>query len=356
MNPTSPSSRRTFLTLASGLTLSSGVASPTRPIRIGQIGTTHSHAAGKLEAIRNFPEHYEVVGIVEPDAERRASLQDIAPYAGLSWKTEEELFQTPGLQAVAVETAIPDLVPTAVRCLQAGLHIHLDKPAGDSLEACLAMHALATEKNRTIQMGYMLRYNPAFQFAHRIVQQGWLGEITEISGMMGKFMGDDGRLDLAQYGGGGMFELACHLIDQVISFLGPPQKVTPIIRRTFPQKDTFADNQLAVFEYPKAIATIRCNHVDPVGGARRQFTITGTQGTFEIRPLEPKPRGRLGLDRPRGPYHKGFQDVTFDRPSGRYDAEFIDLAQVIRGEKSLSWDAAHDIATQDAILRASGMQ
>lgn len=350
-------SRRHFAAIASTVPLGvkSAFAADKPRLRIGQIGTKHPHAAGKLEAILKFSETYEFVGIVEPDAERRAMVRDLDPYRRVTWLTESELLSTKGLQAVAVETDIPNLVPTAVRCLKAGMHLHLDKPAGETLDACKAMHALATEHALTIQMGYMLRYNPAFQFADRIMRDGWLGEITEVSGMMGKFMNDSGRLELAKYSGGGMFELACHLIDQVVSLLGVPDKVTSHSRRTFSDKDSFADNQLAVFDYPKAIATIRCNHIDPMGGARRQFSISGTQGTLEIRPLEPAPKARLGLDRARDKFKKGYQDVTFDKPSGRYDAEFLDLAKVIRGEKTLHWDAKHDIATHEAILRASGM-
>ena len=342
------------LALAGSSTFAAAVAGRDR-IRIGQIGTKHAHAAGKLEAILKFPETFEFVGVVEPDAKRRDFMKDQEPYAGQTWLTEDELLATEGLQAVAVETEVRELVPTAMRCLQAGKHIHLDKPAGESLGDCKAMHALATERGLTIQMGYMLRYNPAFVFAHQILRDGWLGEITEISGMMGKFMDDKGRSELATFEGGGMFELACHLIDQVVSFLGAPEKVTPLTHRTFPDKDSFADNQMAVFDYPKAIATIRCNHIDPMGGSRRQFNITGTQGSLEIRPLEPAPVGRLGLDRPRGEFKKGWQDVPFDRPSGRYDAEFLDLAAVIRGEKKLDWDAAHDITTHEAVLRAAGV-
>lgn len=356
-NEKTPSSRRKFLaTTASSLAASSGLLAVDKPrIKIGQIGTKHPHASGKLDAILKFPETFEFVGLVEPDAERRKEMEQKKPYAELPWMSEEELLSTEELKAVAVETDIADLVPTAMRVLKAGLHIHLDKPAGESLEQCKAMHALATERGLTIQMGYMLRYNPAFEFAHQLVRDGWLGEITEISGMIGKYMNDSGRLQLAQYEGGGMFELACHLIDQVVSLLGEPEKVTAHTRRTFPDNDTFADNQMAVFDYPKAIATIHCNHIDPMGGARRQFSITGTEGTFEIRPLEPQPKGRLGLDRPRGDFKKGYQDVEFERPSGRYDAEFLDLAKIIRGEKKLAWDAAHDVATHEAVLRAGEM-
>lgn len=42
-------------------------------------------------------------------------------------------------------------------------------------------------------------------------------------------------------------------------------------------------------------------------------------------------------------------------PPGRYDWEFVDLAKVIREEKQLSWNAAHDIAVHETVLRAAGI-
>jgi hypothetical protein len=53
-------------------------------------------------------------------------------YRGLKWMTEEEWLNAPGLKVVAVETAVKDLLPTAARGIAAGMHIHLDKPAGQS--------------------------------------------------------------------------------------------------------------------------------------------------------------------------------------------------------------------------------
>ena len=38
--------------------------SPDR-IKIGQIGTDHEHADGKMSTLRKLPEHYEVVGVVD---------------------------------------------------------------------------------------------------------------------------------------------------------------------------------------------------------------------------------------------------------------------------------------------------
>ena len=39
----------------------------------------------------------------------------------------------------------------------------------------------------------------------------------------------------------------------------------------------------------------------------------------------------------------------------RYAGEFTDLAKVVRGEKKLAWNAAHDIAVHETVMRAAGV-
>ena len=348
-----PVPRRRFLA-SSALALAARAAPSSGPLRIGQIGTTHAHAAGKLAALRRLPEHFEIVGVVEPDPARRAAVAGQPAYRGLPWLTEEALFATPGLRAVTVETVVEDLVPTARRCVAAGLHVHLDKPAGPSLPAFRELLAAAGARGLTVQLGYMFRYNPGFVFLRRAVREGWLGDITEISGGIGKLADAAVRRDAGRFAGGGMFELGCHLIDQVVSLLGPPAAVNGVSRRLGPPGDPFADNQLALLEYPRALVTIRCNHTDPLGNERRGFAVTGTRGTAELRPLEP-PRLRLGLAQAQAGFQRGFQDVELAPSPGRYDGEFLDLVAVVRGGPPLAWDAAHDLAVHAAVLRASGM-
>src|ERR1051325_2320662 len=142
--PMNTFSRREFLraSTAAGLaslTVARGQTSGAKSkIRVGQIGTGHAHAAGKMDTMRGS-EDFEVVGVVEQDPERRANAEKSKTYGGLAWMTEEQLLNAPGLQVVAVETEIKDLVPTGIRCIAAGKHIHLDKPAGESLPAFKAL-------------------------------------------------------------------------------------------------------------------------------------------------------------------------------------------------------------------------
>jgi len=329
-----------------------GQARPPR-IRIGQIGTKHAHAAGKLAAIRNLPDLFEIVGVVEPDGQRREAAQRDQAYQGLEWLTEEQLLGKKGLQAVAVETEVGDLLATAERCVKAGMHIHLDKPAGESLPHFKRVLDEANRRNLTVQMGYMFRYNPAFQLAYRAGREGWLGEVFSVDAVMGKVLNRASRQALLKYPGGAMFELGCHVMDSVIKVLGKPQKLTAHGRSSSAYKDGLLDNQLAVLDYPDATATVRANFVEVEGGARRQFVMCGTRGTLDIRPLEP-PHVRLALDAPREGFKRGYQDVALPRLP-RYDGEFMDLAKVIRGEKRFEWPPEHDLAVQEAVLLGSGL-
>jgi predicted dehydrogenase len=325
------------------------------PIRIGQIGTTHGHASGKMGTMRGHSPLFEVVGIVEPDEGRRVDAEKDKNYAGLEWMGEEELFGSSGLEAVAVETAVRDLVPTARRAVEAGLHVHLDKPAGASLPDFRELLEAAEGKGVVVQLGYMLRYNPAFQLMYRAVEEGWIGEVMEIDCMMGKLAPESMRDALSEFAGGGMFELGGHLIDSIVTLLGKPDRVTPFLKRTREERDDFADNCLAVLEWGKATATVRVNLRDAFGFPRRRFQVAGDAGALEIMPME-SGRATLSLLEAKGDYGKGAQQIELKREGGRYDEEFRDLARAIRGEEPLAWGHEHDLAVQETLLRASGME
>jgi predicted dehydrogenase len=343
-------SRRSAVRLSATALLAGSVfraqsASPP-PLRIGQIGTTHPHASGKLASVRALPALWEMVGLVEPDAARRSG-----PFDGIPALTEDRLLGDPSVRAVTVETTLTDSCSTAARCLRAGKHVHLDKPGAIDHDEFRTMRLDAESRGLTVQMGYMLRYNPAFELLFRAVREGWLGEITEIDAAMGKLAPAAKRTEMREIPGGGMFELGCHLIDAVVTILGKPSSVQAF--STAVGTDGFQDNQLAVLVYPKATATIRCNHTDPFGGPRRRFSIGGTLGAMEIVPLE-SGLVTLSISSPHETFVKGTQKLELKVPTDRYVGEFTDLAAVVRGDKPLAWNAAHDIAVHETVLRAAG--
>ena len=350
--------RRNFLTGASAAAAclplaASSVRGAARKdkIKIGQIGTGHAHAAGVFRQLQQVTDDYELIGIVENDEQRRKKLGD--SYQGVKLISEEQLLNTPGLQAVVVETEVQDLLPTARRCVSAGMNIHLDKPAGENLRDFQQLLDEVGRRKLHLQMGYIYRYHTAFQFCYQAVAEGWLGDVFEVHAVMSKKVGPDSRRYLSRFAGGSMFEIGCHVIDALVRVLGKPQQTTPYARQTHPDRDPLVDNQLAVFDYPRSIASVRSALVEYNGGQRRQFTVCGEFGTFDLRPLGGH-AFRLALEKPRDKYKTGYQDVTVAKGPGIFVSAFRDMAAVLRGEKENDYPLSHELAVHETVLRASG--
>lgn len=325
-----------------------------------QIGTGHPHA-NKISVYADSDD-WEVVGIVEEDPARLDAARKHEVFGRFDFLSLDEGLGTPDLAAVGVETDIRDLLKYAELAVDAGFHVHLDKPAGASLEDYRRILEKADDKNLVVQMGYMYRFNPAVQLLHRMLDEQWLGEIFETHAVMSKVMSQSARSTIDEFAGGTMFELGCHIIDLTVGVLGKPDKVTAFPRRVVESdEDSLQDNMLAVFQYPKATSTVRSTAVEVEGFSRRHFAVCGTEGTFHIQPLD-RPSVRLSLSRDRSfpgedrVYKKGNSEITFDPPYQRYVGDAADLAKIIRGEKENPYPPSRDLAVQEAVLAASDMQ
>jgi predicted dehydrogenase len=267
--------------------------------------------------------------------------------------TREQLLNVSGLDAVLVETRVRDLLDEAELCLAAGKHIHLDKPAGQSLPQFRRLLDTAAAKKLLVQMGYMYRYNPGVVLMRQVLARGWLGEPFEVHAVMSKVVAPAERERLAEFRGGIMFELGCHVIDLVIGVLGKPTAVTPYSQHVGQPSDGLADNMLAVLQYPRALASVKSSAVEVDGGDRRHLVVCGSEGTFHIQPLD-RPAARVAFTRAHDGYKQGYQEIAFP-PYERYVADAADMARFIRGEKPSDFSGTHDLDVQETILRAANM-
>ena len=146
-----------------------------KKIKIGQIGIGHNHGEAKMKAARKFPELFEIVGYAEENDRWVEKRGEKKGYEGLTRMSVEEIIEKS--DAVLVESDVWDLTKYAQMCIDAGKHIHMDKPASGTLEEYKHLLDSAKAKNLVVQLGYMYRYNPAVMQTFEHIKNGDLGEI-----------------------------------------------------------------------------------------------------------------------------------------------------------------------------------
>ena len=347
-----PLNRRHFIQAAANCAAITALPGPllaaaaTKPrLPIGLLGVTHSHGAEKLRLLLKSPD-FEVVGVWEEDAAARKTCEQLE----VKLLSREALLERS--RVVAVEGPVRDHARHALLALRAGKHVHVEKPPAVNLKDLQEMVALARDKKLILQTGYMWRHHPGFDAIIEAARQGWLGEIFMVRANIANNLAPARRPDWAEFPGGGMFELGSHLVDAVVRLLGRPKAVTPFVRHHARFNDELKDNNMAVLEFDRALAVITNTAMQATANPARGFEVLGTNGSAVLQPIEP-PTLKLELVKAAGPYQKGSQTIPLTYT--RYEADFVELAAVVRGERSLSVSLDEDLIIQETLLKASGM-
>lgn len=80
------------------------------------------------------------------------------------------------VEAVSVATPTINHHEITCACLQAGIHVLVEKPIARTLAEADEMIALAAEKNLTLQVGHIERFNPAFTLMREHIRQPYFFE------------------------------------------------------------------------------------------------------------------------------------------------------------------------------------
>jgi predicted dehydrogenase len=321
-------------------------------IRTGMLGTRHSHFSGKLKAMMDSPD-YEIAGIVENAAAAKSRLQKDLRVASIRWMSEEELLKDQSIHLIVVECNAWEALPWGREVIDAGKHLHLEKPPGNDWRAFKELMTEARRKKLLVQTGYLWRWHEGLMAAIDAAQKGWLGEVFMVRGTMNSDRDAEQRATEAHYKGGGLFELSGHVIDRVVELLGRPKTVKSWLRHDTSFADKLADNNLSVFEYDKALAVITQSAKMSGSGDHRSFEILGTDGSFVLNPEANPPRMQVNMRKAQGPYKAGWQNIILP-PQPRFVGDFKELARAIKSGQPLKHSYDHELLLQETLLRASG--
>ena len=323
---------------------------------MAQYGTAHGHAAGKMKAMRDH-DGVDVVGIYEPDGARQTQARSDEAYEGLHWfGSEQELLSDQTIGAVAAEGDNSESLKQVERLIDAGKHVWYDKPAGYDWSRCQRVFANARQAGLQIQMGYMFRYHPGFCQVADWARSGMLGQPYSVRAHMSTMVDSAVRERTSPFAGGILYDLAGHVLDEIVWMLGRPHTVTPFLRNDTGEVPAFMDNTLAVFEFDSAMAIIDIAAMEARPVTRR-FEVYGTKGSAIIlEPFEPGDRIRLCLDEARGGYVQGEQvvEVAMTTRQELYEFELAAFVDTIDGKREPDRSLDHELLVQESLLRAAG--
>ncbi|MXX02465.1 MAG: Gfo/Idh/MocA family oxidoreductase [Gemmatimonadetes bacterium] len=325
-------------------------------IRMAQYGTGHGHAAGKLQSMSTHPD-VECVGVYEPDAGRRSVLEHAdGPYADVRWFDHvEDMLGDPAVVAVASEGRNDESLAQTEEIVRAGKHAWYDKPAGDDWPGWQRVVGLAEKADLQVQMGYMFRYHDGFRKIADWARSGMLGSVFSIRAHMSTNVPVSSREVISAHRGGIFYDLAGHMLDQVVWTLGRPSRVTAFLRNETGEVPAFADNGLGVFEYEHAMATVDIAAMEPSPPARR-YEVYGTEGSaILLEPFEPGTEVRLVLAEAREGYPAGESRVPVEGRGRQalYDLELASFLKTITGKQPPDRPLSHELLVQETLLRAT---
>lgn len=327
-------------------------------IKMAQYGTKHGHAAGKWVAMRENPD-VDLVGVYEPDTAQRQRLADAdGPFQNAHWyESEAEMLDDKRIIAIASEGANHESLDQTEAIILAGKHVWYDKPAGENLSQWQQIIALAEEKNLLTQMGYMFRYHHGFRQVAEWAKSGMLGHVFSIRAHMSTSISLAQRQRVSQHQGGIFFDLAGHVLDQIIWILGHPTNVTSFFHNDDVVRDGFSDNTVAVFEFEQAMAIVDIAAMEPKPMARR-YEVYGTGGSaIIIEPFEPAETIRLVLTEARNGYKAGEQivQVPYQSRQDQYNLALTAFVAAIQGDQPPDRSYAHELLVQESLLKATGV-
>jgi predicted dehydrogenase len=303
----------------------------------------------------------------------RRGVESRGRHAGAETVREfDEVLRDDGIELVVVATPNDSHFDLARRALSAGKHVVVEKPFTNTSAEARGLAELARGQNRLISAHHNRRWDGDFMTARKILEGGLLGRLVEYESHFDRYRSEPrpGAWREAEGPGGGvLYDLGSHLIDQALVLFGLPDEITADVRtrREFAKAADSFDVRLG---YDRLSVTLKATMLAREPGPR--FTLHGTEGSFVKHGLDPQedalklggspasegwgeePEERWGVVNTRaGGVHLRGRVETL---AGDYAAYYRNVADAIRGRAELTVrpeEAADTIRVIELALESS---
>lgn len=276
-------------------------------IRVGIVGYGLAGSVFHAPFLAADPS-FSIVAISTSDSGRAASAATAHPEARI----------VPGLEAVLAER--PDLVvlasppsvhrEQAVAVLTAGIAVVIDKPFAPSTADVDAIIAASEASGAPVFVFHNRRWDADLLTVQRLLREEALGEVVRFESSFERWSAPKtGRWQTAigvAGGGGILFDLGSHLVDQALVLFGPAVVTAAETRAVHPGGASDDDAFVSLLHDSGVRSHLSMSRVARASGPR--FRVLGTRAAFSVDGLDPQEAAlRSGGARPEDP---GFGEVA----------------------------------------------
>ncbi len=180
-------------------------------------GMGHHHA----ESIRNTT-GLELVGVCEPDDERRALAEETEGVP--TYESMDEVVADDGVDMVALIVPHDVHAPLAIQAMEAGKHVITEKPMCVTTAEADAMIAAARANDVVLTVYHNRRWDSDFVTVKRLIDQGAIGEVFMVECAISGPRPLSGWRREEKHGGGQIRDWGAHVLDQMCLIAGGPAR------------------------------------------------------------------------------------------------------------------------------------
>lgn len=300
-------------------------------------------------------------GVASSSAEKRAQIEQ--EHGCKAYSSFEEVIGDPDVDLIVLATPNDLHATLAIRAMEAGKHVVTDKPMSVTLDEANQMVATAERTGRLLSVFQNRRWDGDYLTVRKLMDEGTLGNVRWIEMAWQRWGAPRGWRGEAEQGGGRLYDLGAHLLDQLLQLF--PQPVEAVYCRThhdFTQTDVESHALITVHFADGATGVCDLSSMSAIYKPR--FQIYGDKGTFikyGVDPQEDAMRaGRIddavNSEESYGRFSDGITETVIPTVPGRWRGYYENVRDAINGEAELAVKATEVqrvMAVIDGALRSA---
>jgi scyllo-inositol 2-dehydrogenase (NADP+) len=197
----------------------------------------------------------------------------------------DALLNSDEIDCIVIATPNTTHFDLARRALLAGKHVVVDKPVTLTAAQAHTLAQLAAAQGRVLAPFHNRRWDGDFMTVRELIASGRLGRITHYESHFDRFrpLVPQRWREQAAHGGGLLFDLGPHLIDQALALFGTPQSVFATLRqqRDHAEVPDYVHLQLS---YPDKEVILHASALSALAPPR--FCVHGVGGSYVSEKLD----------------------------------------------------------------------